>query len=276
MAKNVNFESVDENDAIIARIKEFIPNLFGLIFAYFIGYYEFSMAWIVTPLVIVLLGTRWRQERDSNKAENKELKKNFAELDLNGDGVITLTELKTGIEKKGQKFQKEMFDLFDRDGNGVITLDEYIQTCLEMIEDQKEQELLERKNSRQRKLRKMSTINDKYFAGPDNVGIGKKAFGKVMSIDLDDVEEDKEKSLRREINEKMKKLREEFAVLDKNGSGNISLTEMKAAVEKKGEKFDIEMFSTLDRNKDSLITVEEYIQTLMTIKKNEAATLSKL
>jgi len=276
MAKNVNFESVDENDAIIARIKEFIPNLFGLIFAYFIGYYEFSMAWIVTPLVIVLLGTRWRQERDSNKAENKELKKNFAELDLNGDGVITLTELKAGIEKKGQKFQKEMFDLFDRDGNGVITLDEYIQTCLEMIEDQKEQELLERKNSRQRKLRKMSTINDKYSAGPDNVGIGKKAFGKVMSIDLDDVEEDKENSLRREINEKMKKLREEFAVLDKNGSGNISLTEMKAAVEKKGEKFDIEMFSTLDRNKDSLITVEEYIQTLMTIKKNEAATLSKL
>jgi len=234
------------------------------------------MAWIVTPLVIVLLGTRWRQERDSNKAENKELKKNFAELDLNGDGVITLTELKTGIEKKGQKFQKEMFDLFDRDGNGVITLDEYIQTCLEMIEDQKEQELLQRKNSRQKKLRKMSTINDKYSAGADNVGIGKRAFGKVMSIDLDDVEEDKEKSLRREMDEKMKRLREEFAVLDKNGSGNISLTEMKAAVEKKGEKFDIEMFSTLDRNKDSLITVEEYIQTFMTIKKNEAATLSKL
>ena len=44
----------------------------------------------------------------------------------------------------------------------------------------------------------------------------------------------------------------------------------------KGEKFDIEIFSTLDRNKDSLITVEEYIQTFMTIKKNEAATLSKL
>ena len=35
------------------------------------------------------------------------------------------------------------------------------------------------------------------------------------------------------MNEKMKKLREEFAVLDKNGSGNISLTELKAAVEKK-------------------------------------------
>jgi Ca2+-binding EF-hand superfamily protein len=35
------------------------------------------------------------------------------------------------------------------------------------------------------------------------------------------------------MDEKMKKLREEFAVLDKNGSGNISLTELKAAVEKK-------------------------------------------
>ena len=37
------------------------------------------------------------------------------------------------------------------------------------------------------------------------------------------------------MNEKMKKLREEFAVLDKNGSGNISLTEMKAAIEKKAQ-----------------------------------------
>ena len=37
------------------------------------------------------------------------------------------------------------------------------------------------------------------------------------------------------MNEKMKKLREEFAILDKNGSGSISLTEMKAAVEKKAQ-----------------------------------------
>jgi hypothetical protein len=44
----------------------------------------------------------------------------------------------------------------------------------------------------------------------------------------------------------------------------------------KGGKFNIEIFSTLDRNKDSLITVEEYLQTFMTIKKNEAAILSKL
>ena len=92
-----------------------------------------------------------------------------------------------------------MFGLFDRDGNGVITLNEYIQTCLEMKKFEKEQELLERKNSRQRKLRKMSTINDKYSSGSDNVGISKKAFGKVMSIDLDDVEEDKEKSLRYQV-----------------------------------------------------------------------------
>ena len=64
------------------------------------------MAWIVTPLVIVLFGTRWGQKRRQKRRQNKELKKNFAELDLNGDGMITLTELKAGIEKQGRKFQK--------------------------------------------------------------------------------------------------------------------------------------------------------------------------
>ena len=47
MAKNVKFESVNENDAIIARIKEFIPNLFGLIFAYFIGKVKVSLLGVV-------------------------------------------------------------------------------------------------------------------------------------------------------------------------------------------------------------------------------------
>ena len=45
--------------------------------------------------------------------------------------------------------------------------------------------------------------------------------------------------------EDITKLKEKFAELDKDGSGKISLTELKAAIEKRGGKFNDEMFDML-------------------------------
>ena len=45
--------------------------------------------------------------------------------------------------------------------------------------------------------------------------------------------------------EDITKLKEKFGELDKDGSGKISLTELKAAIEKKGGKFHDEMFDML-------------------------------
>ena len=45
--------------------------------------------------------------------------------------------------------------------------------------------------------------------------------------------------------EDITKLKEKFAELDKDGSGKISLTELKAAIEKRGGKFHDEMFDML-------------------------------
>merc|ERR1711971_455905 len=71
--------------------------------------------------------------------------------------------------------------------------------------------------------------------------------------------------------EDITKLKEKFAELDKDGSGKISLTELKAAIEKRGGKFHDEMFDMLDRDGDGLVTLEEYIETFKEIKAYEAA-----
>lgn len=70
--------------------------------------------------------------------------------------------------------------------------------------------------------------------------------------------------------EEMTQLKERFAKLDKDGSGKVSLTELKAAVEKKGGKFHEEMFDLLDRDGNGLVTLDEYIETFKEMKEFEA------
>lgn len=55
-----------------------------------------------------------------------ELLEQFKELDLNGDGFLTMEEMKTAFEKKGQKWDErdeEIFKEVDKNGDGKIAIE---------------------------------------------------------------------------------------------------------------------------------------------------------
>ena len=55
-----------------------------------------------------------------------ELLEQFKELDLNGDGFLTMEEMKTAFEKQGQKWDErdeEIFKEVDKNGDGKIAIE---------------------------------------------------------------------------------------------------------------------------------------------------------
>ena len=66
-----------------------------------------------------------------SKTELKILKASFSLFDKNGDGKITVDDIKEGIEKIVKEFQDELFEMFDRDGDGMVSLDEYIKNWMD-------------------------------------------------------------------------------------------------------------------------------------------------
>mmetsp|Transcript_30485 Transcript_30485/g.67079 ORF Transcript_30485/g.67079 Transcript_30485/m.67079 type:complete len:369 (-) Transcript_30485:139-1245(-) len=63
----------------------------------------------------------------------KELKDTFSSLDVNKDGVVTLQELQTGIEKFGIDVHElqDFMDAMDTDGNGYIEYTEFLAASLD-------------------------------------------------------------------------------------------------------------------------------------------------
>lgn len=61
-----------------------------------------------------------------------------------------------------------------------------------------------------------------------------------------------------------------FAELDEDESGKVSLLELKNALLKKEVPFEDEMFTILDRDKNGLVTLDEYIKTYIEIHAYEA------
>ena len=68
-----------------------------------------------------------------NTAEIEELAECFTQLDKNGDGSLTLEEIKLGIKKSKRKLAKinDIFDSIDTDQNDKIDYTEFIAVTME-------------------------------------------------------------------------------------------------------------------------------------------------
>ena len=66
----------------------------------------------------------------SARAEDKPKKKPdpakiFAKKDANGDGSLTLEELKSGMKGKALENAEKRFEKMDKDGDGKVSLEEF-------------------------------------------------------------------------------------------------------------------------------------------------------
>ena len=69
---------------------------------------------------------------------------------------------------------------------------------------------------------------------------------------------------------KFQTLSTKFAVLDEDESGKVSILELKNALLKKDIPYEDRMFDILDRDKNGLVTLDEYIKTYIEIHAYEA------
>ena len=60
------------SDGIIKVIKRFVLKSIGWVAIYFIGYYEFSVAWLITPLLLTVLRAQWKSDRDHKLSAARE------------------------------------------------------------------------------------------------------------------------------------------------------------------------------------------------------------
>ena len=78
-------EEHSATDGVIKVIKKFILKSVGWVSIYLVGYYNFSMAWLFTPLVLSVLRSQWKSERNNK---------------LRGAREAALTDEKTMIESR--------------------------------------------------------------------------------------------------------------------------------------------------------------------------------
>ena len=141
--------------------------------------------------------------------ETKEFVELFKSLDENSDGVLSIDEIKKGVEqskfgKKGENIVK-IFEEMDVDKNGLINYTEFISALMD-YEKIKENQLLECFNS---------------YDADDS---GKISFKEFCDMIKPQSEEEK------------KELKELYSRFDTDGDGEISLKEFKEGFKKKKYK----------------------------------------
>ena len=65
-------EEQTATDSVIKVIKRFVFKSFGWFTIYLVGYYNFSIAWLVTPLLLNVFRAQWKADRDHKLAAARE------------------------------------------------------------------------------------------------------------------------------------------------------------------------------------------------------------
>ena len=56
-------EEYSVSDTVFKLIKKFVVKSIGWVTIYALGYFEFSVAWLITPLMLTVLRAQWKSDR---------------------------------------------------------------------------------------------------------------------------------------------------------------------------------------------------------------------
>ena len=65
-------EEPTTSDDVIKLVKRFFLKSAGWIAIYFLGYYNFSVAWLFTPILLTVLRSHWKKEREQKLSAARE------------------------------------------------------------------------------------------------------------------------------------------------------------------------------------------------------------
>lgn len=65
-------EEASATENVIEVIKRFLLKSLGWVSIYLVGYYNFSVAWLLTPLLLSVLRSQWKADRDRKLAAARE------------------------------------------------------------------------------------------------------------------------------------------------------------------------------------------------------------
>ena len=63
MSKESEEKEKFDNEDFILVIKQFLPKFLTWITVYTLGYFNFSIAWLTTPLLLIFLRIHWKNKR---------------------------------------------------------------------------------------------------------------------------------------------------------------------------------------------------------------------
>ena len=59
-------------DNVVKIVKRFVLKSIGWVAIYFVGYYNFSVAWLFTPLLLSVLRAQWKKDRQNELSAARE------------------------------------------------------------------------------------------------------------------------------------------------------------------------------------------------------------